>query len=372
MNAMPRRLVILRRESGGVGGAEKAAARMSRMFGADWAVSLLCAGLGVDGGRRGPGWFKALSFARAADAAVRTSRPDLVFSMERGPLADIYRAGDGVHRRWLEIAYAGKLSRWTNPLHHVYPALERRTLTSVHAIVANSEMVARDMRRFYPEFADKVRVIRNGFDPEVFSPGTESPTAVRARIGLPADGPLFIFVGSGWARKGLPRSLRLLGELARLLPNSRRPRLVVLGKGDPASLADDLRETGLEDRVEFRGPVSDVARFLRAADAMILPTSYDPFSNATLEALACGCPVVTTDTNGAAEAVRDGDTGIILPGGEENAARDARRLRDFLAGARSGRDAVASSVKGFALEREQAEYRELFAAVLAARNNAAR
>ena len=48
MNAMPRRLVILRRESGGVGGAEKAAARMSRMFGADWAVSLLCAGLGVD------------------------------------------------------------------------------------------------------------------------------------------------------------------------------------------------------------------------------------------------------------------------------------------------------------------------------------
>lgn len=373
MSASPKRLAILRRESGGVGGAEKAAARMGRMFGADWAVSLLSAGRGVDGGLRGPGWLKALSFARAADAAVRALKPDLVFSMERGPRADIYRAGDGVHRRWLEIAYAGKpFARWFNPLHHVYPALERRTLASVHTIVANSEMVAKDMRRFHPDFADKVRVIRNGFDPEVYSPGAEAPETVRARLGLPPDGPLFVFVGSGWNRKGLPRTLRLLGELARHSPDTRRPRLLVLGKGNPTSLAHDLRESGIADRVDFRGPVNEVARFLRAADALILPTAYDPFSNATLEALACGCPVVTTDTNGACEAVRDGDTGVVLSGPEEDAARDARRVRDFLVGRRSGRDAVAESVRSFALEREQTEYRELFAAVLARKNQAAR
>ena len=75
------------------------------------------------------------------------------------------------------------------------------------------------------------------------------------------------------------------------------------------ALADRL---GIADRVHFAGPVGDPERWMAAADLFVLPTIYDPFSNACLEAMASGLPVITTKANGAAEILEEGRTGLVI------------------------------------------------------------
>lgn len=361
------KLFILRRQSGGAGGAEKVVTRFARMFGAHRTVVPVSAGNGVKAGLAGPGWWRALRFALGCDHALAPGAQDLVFSMERGPRCDLYRAGDGAHRRWLEIAYSGKIARWINPLHHVYPWLERRSLRLARRVVANSDMVARDLARFHPEHRAKIVVIRNGVDLATFTPAASDAerAQLRDRLGLTGRDPVVVFVGSGWARKGLGRAARLVGALAQTAgPAWGNARLLVLGRGDSERFAGELRAAGMTDRTEFRGAVGDVRDFLRCADLFVLPTQYDPCSNACIEALAAGCPVVTTANNGASELIRDTGTGIVLGESEsDDAARVSAALRHgFLPSAE-----IAASVAHASLEAETAAYERLFTEILSER-----
>jgi UDP-glucose:(heptosyl)LPS alpha-1,3-glucosyltransferase len=79
--------------------------------------------------------------------------------------------------------------------------------------------------------------------------------------------------------------------------------------------------------VQFLGEVADMLRVYAAADIFILPTIYDPFSNACLEALACGLPVITTRSNGFGEIIESGVHGSIVDQpGDLLALRDAIRF----------------------------------------------
>jgi UDP-glucose:(heptosyl)LPS alpha-1,3-glucosyltransferase len=72
------------------------------------------------------------------------------------------------------------------------------------------------------------------------------------------------------------------------------------------------RRLGLEGRVTFLGGMQDVADLYAAADVFVLPTLYDPFSNACLEAMAAGLPVITSRANGASELIEEGVEGFVL------------------------------------------------------------
>jgi UDP-glucose:(heptosyl)LPS alpha-1,3-glucosyltransferase len=87
--------------------------------------------------------------------------------------------------------------------------------------------------------------------------------------------------------------------------------LVVIGKGENRYVRGAIKRAGLEDFIIFKGLVNNVAHYYQAADVMILLTRYDPFSNACLEALACGCPVITTRNNGVAEVMKS-FSGLII------------------------------------------------------------
>jgi UDP-glucose:(heptosyl)LPS alpha-1,3-glucosyltransferase len=104
--------------------------------------------------------------------------------------------------------------------------------------------------------------------------------------------------------------------------------------------------------VRFVGGVSDVRPFLAAADAFVLPTLYDPFPNAALEALACGLPTLTSTKSGAAEVVRDGVNGFVCDA-LDHAGLAAAMARIVAAGA-GEREAMASaardSVAGLSLD----------------------
>src|SRR5207245_11650621 len=106
------------------------------------------------------------------------------------------------------------------------------------------------------------------------------------------DQTALLFTGSGWERKGLRFAIAAMA-----LCRNRKMRLLVAGRGN--------KRFYKSKRVQFLGEVSDLVRLYAAADIFILPTIYDPFSNACLEALACGLPVITTRANGFSEIIEN-------------------------------------------------------------------
>jgi UDP-glucose:(heptosyl)LPS alpha-1,3-glucosyltransferase len=186
-------------------------------------------------------------------------------------------------------------------------------------------MVRDDIRRHFALPDDKLHVIYNAVDPEEFGPQVRATRAgTRAALGMAEDDVAFLLLGSGYARKGVPTAIRALARLPR------QARLVIVGRDkSPATYRALARRAGVADRVVFAGQQADPRPYLGAADAFVLPTLYDPLSNAVLEALACGLPVVTSRRCGAGELVVAHDAGWICDSVDDAAFADGmRRLMD--------------------------------------------
>ena len=133
---------------------------------------------------------------------------------------------------------------------------------------------------------------------------------------------MLLFAGSGWQRKGL-----LFAIEAMALCKNRKMRLLVAGRGNEKLYKMKHLRFWREEPVRFLGEVADILRVYAAADIFILPTIYDPFSNACLEALACGLPAITTRSNGFSEIIEDTVHGSIVDyAGNLVALRDAIRF----------------------------------------------
>ena len=118
---------------------------------------------------------------------------------------------------------------------------------------------------------------------------------------------VFGFVGSGFARKGLAAAIAALAATGR-----QDLRLLVAGTDTAqAKFSAQARRAGIGDRVAFLGGLEDVRSIYAASDCFILPTRYDPFPNAALEALAMGLPAIVSDQCGAAELIRPGLNGWV-------------------------------------------------------------
>ena len=253
-------------------------------------------------------------FARAVCAALRAESFDLVQSHERIACCDLYRAGDGVHRQWLanRSRAAGlweRIALRCNPYHWYTLGAERRLFASprLRAVICNSNMVKDELRRHYGLAESKLRVIYSGVDLDAFHPRLRAVwrERKRAELDIAREAMVFLFVGSGFRRKGLPQLLRALSGL-------RQAELVVVGADkETARMRQLAREAKLGDRVHFAGPQAEVAPWYGMADCFVLPTLYDPFPNAALEAMACGLPLVTSGQCGAAEFVDSGVEGYV-------------------------------------------------------------
>jgi UDP-glucose:(heptosyl)LPS alpha-1,3-glucosyltransferase len=271
------------------------------------------------------------SFARAARNAWTTGGFDLVQSHERIAGCHVYRAGDGVHAQWLEIrrSSAGALERLgiaLNPYHRYVCGAERRMFAdpNLRAVICNSGMVRDEIRRRFGVLPEKLHVIYNGVDLEHFHPARRAALRFAARedLGVAAGETLFLFVGSGFARKGLDAAIAALAACG-----EPRFRLAVVGRDRDAARYAALAAT-LGDRVQFLGGRDDVRALYAAADCFMLPTRYDPFPNTVLEALAMGLPVIVGGHSGAAEIVEAGSGWTCDPAdiaGLTQAMREAAR-----------------------------------------------
>ncbi len=306
--------------------------------------------LQVDPFYLGNAWRDA-SFARAARRAWAMGKFDLVQSHERIAGCDLYRAGDGVHAEWLAIrrAAAGAAERLgiaLNPHHRYLCAAERRMFAHprLRAVICNSNMVREEIRRRFGLAPQMLHVIYNGVDLEHFHPRhcAALRAQARAELGVAAGETLFVFVGSGFARKGLDAAIAALAGCA-----NTRYRLAVAGTDRHAPRYAALAAArGLGERVRLLGGRDDVRPLYAAADCFMLPTRYDPFPNSFLEALAMGLPAIVGRRSGAAETVRHGENSWIcepedaaglvqLMHAAAQAAADATRNAALRAAARS-------------------------------------
>lgn len=261
-----------------------------------------------------PGWLKALTFSKGCRRIIEQERFDVVFSLERTLQQDIYRAGDGCHRQWLFQKNLGKnllhkAWTWLNPLQLAYIWLERRMFTDpdLKAIIANSQRGKEEIIRHYNVDPGRIHVVYNGIDPVT----TDQNQKSNYRQELSAEFKLgdelrILYVGSGFKRKGVAAAIRAAARLS--IPF----RLFIVGKGNTASYRSLARRMRIQDRVIFTGPRKDAELFYQGCDLFVFPTLYDPFSNATLEAMANGLPVITSRYNGVAELIRHGDNGFVV------------------------------------------------------------
>jgi len=307
-------------------------------------------------------------FARAV-CEVLSKRPfDLVQSHERIACCDVYRAGDGVHAEWLaqrarvQSAF-GRFATGASPHHRYLLEAERALFTAprLKAVICNSEMVRGEIGARFGTPAERLVLIRNAVDSAAFHPGlrAEFRDAVRQQLGIPREATVFVFVGSGFERKGA-------GPFLRALAARREPAWgLVAGKDKHSARYGQLSvKLGIAGRVRFTGGVSDVKPFLAAADAFVLPTLYDPFPNAALEAMACGLPVVTSTKCGAAEIVREGENGFVRDALDVTGLADCLDRLDPETARRLG-EAARATVEPLAPDTMAREYLALYERLLA-------
>ena len=260
-----------------------------------------------------------IAFANEIERLRSRDGSDVLISLERLWNCDVYRAGDGVHRAWLARRRKFELPlerfiRGLNRKHRETLQLEEALFANQGAgrVIANSRMVKDEIIDLYGYPADKIDIVRNGVPLEQFRFRLEHREKSRNELKVKPDQIALLFAGSGWERKGLQFAIAAMA-----LCRNRKMRLLVAGRGSQRAYK--------AKRVQFLGEVRDMVGIYAAADIFILPTIYDPSSNACLEALACGLPVITTRNNGFSEIIENGVHGSIV-----DAANALIELRDAI------------------------------------------
>ncbi|OYW30823.1 MAG: hypothetical protein B7Z47_02955 [Chthoniobacter sp. 12-60-6] len=309
------KLALIRRQFSATGGAElyvqrllgalTAAGHETHLFAEKWqgqAEGVRFHNVHVVGSRAE----RPLQFAEAVNAQLQHEKFDCVFSLERTLKQDVYRAGDGLHRVWLQRRRQFA-PWWKRPLvglgafHRNMMALEARTFDPANTgrIIVNSEMVRGEIAQHFPAFPqERVHTIRNGVELTRFQ--RASRQEARRRFGLGDNDFVLVFVGSGWERKGLPWLLNFMAA------HSDDPTLKLL------AVTRDRMRGKISPNVILTGPMPNVEAAYAAADVLTFLPIYEPCSNVVSEALATGIPVVTTSFNGASELIDSGINGHVL------------------------------------------------------------
>ena len=238
-----------------------------------------------------PSWLRVLLFNMQVCV---NKKDDIYFSLERISCPDIYRAGDGVHKIFVSVE---NKSLW-NPLHKVYIFLEEKCFKNAKKIIANSNMIKQQIIDTYKIDEEKIEVIYNGvsLDKPNFQ---ESYTHITKEYFINKNNgeKIFLYIGSGFKRKGVEEFLIILSKL-----KFQNFKAFIIGKEKKIEYYKSLaKELNLETKVIFTGPRNDVKDFYTIADIFLFPTRYEPFSNVVLEAMNYSNVVITTRQNGASE-----------------------------------------------------------------------
>ncbi|GAB3384636.1 glycosyltransferase family 4 protein [Lysobacter fragariae] len=193
--------------------------------------------------------------------------------------------------------------------------LKRFVLGQSAAVIANSSAGARATARRTGMPDAMFAIVPNGVDiPAPLAP--DERVAIRRSLGVPDGRLLGVFVGRLVPVKNLPCLLRALAALE----SGQRPRIALVGGGPLLASTEQLAtELGVSADLCFLGERTDASQLMQAADFLVLPSHFEGLSNALLEAMAAGCPVIASAVGGCPELIDDGRTGLLFTPDDANA-----------------------------------------------------
>ena len=313
-------------------------------------------------------FIRTLSFARSVANKTREQHFDIIQSHEKTWTQDVYRAGDGCHIKWLSqrsrnLSPFQNLFLSLNPFHQLILKLEKNIFESSQCkkIVAISQMVKNDILENYKCPSENIAVVYNGVDLKRFHPDNKNiyRKLIREKLEIPESATLILFVGSGFERKGL----QFLLESTAYLKNEDW-RLLLMGKGKFEKFIR-YAPTDKHPQIIAKEPDPEIEKYYAAADIFILPSIYEPFGNANLEALATGLPVITTRYCGAADIINNKQNGLVVqdPFNPEEIAENIRSLFDPSTRETMGKNA-RELAEQFPLERNSREMLEIYKSLI--------
>jgi UDP-glucose:(heptosyl)LPS alpha-1,3-glucosyltransferase len=169
-------------------------------------------------------------------------------------------------------------------------------------------MVKRNILKHYRLPEDRVKVVYNGIQLDRFDPSNKKYFCdeVRQQLKISDHEVMILFVGSGFERKGLEYLIKSVQYV-----KEKNWRLVLVGKGKWRKYLKFTSKKN-QEKITCLEPIDEIEKLYAAADFFILPSIYEPFGNANLEALASGLPVITSQNTGASEIITPKKEGIIL------------------------------------------------------------
>jgi glycogen(starch) synthase len=231
-----------------------------------------------------------------------------------GVLADEYEQAR-------ENEYQSFRSRIANYFMHRLAKLEGETAKNAKLIVTISKYSLEKIENHYGVDAAKVRIVPNGVDPEKFKP-LEDQEAIKRQFGL-GNEPCVLFVGSLIPRKGLPFLVEAAEKIAKKYSGT---KFVIVGEGPLKNqLLSNLATANLSGNFKFLGNVKGdmLPALYNCADVFALPSIQEGQGIVLLEAQASARPVVAFDVGGVNEAVRNGETGLLVKRGSSEELADA-------------------------------------------------
>lgn len=318
-----------------------------------------------------------LGRAAAAERVLRSLKLDVIHDIGLGWHSDILQSEDGSRKaQWEQMLFTlpAAVRSWKRMLIEVLPRyrefrilMERQFRDPNRVILAVSRMCADHYQRYHDVPAERLRIVYHGTDTVRFSPDHRQSMRgpMRRRLGITEGEVVFLFVGHDFVRKGLAIAIRAVRRLA---DQGCPVRLLVVGQRKSGrQRALDGNANGL---VLFTGRVTNTSPLYAAADALVLPTFYDPCSLTVGEALASGLPVVTTRSNGASEMLTEGQDGFILddPADDVALSSQLRRLCEPSVRNRMGFAARQTALR-FPLERNCDEITSLYEATIQRRSD---
>ena len=248
-----------------------------------------------------------------------------VYHPHAGVAADAILTGHRKHASKFRRILAKIFSRWS-PRRRRFAQVERDLLTrpSRPITICLSNYVAGTVRAHYDLNESDLATLFNSVDLAKYDPATRPGERrdYRQQLGATDTTIIALIVAQDFARKGLREAIE---AIARLNADEERipttPMLLIVGKDNPKPYQRLAARLGVDVRMRFVGPATDMYPPYAAADYFVLPTRHDPCSLVVLEALAMGLPVISTRQNGACEIMTPGQHGFVL----DNAA-DIRGL----------------------------------------------
>lgn len=219
--------------------------------------------------------------------------------------------------------------------------IEKKLHKFMDVICGNSQAILEQLKVEGVD-SSKLQLIYNGVDAKKYHPNSDK-LIYRDSLGIPQDALVFVIIANLIPYKG---HIDLINAFGKIKNDIRQDWvLLCLGRDDgiQSTLYEETQKFNIEGNIRFLGSQQNVEDYLIASDVGILSSHQEGFSNAILECMSSGLPMIVTDVGGNAEAVIDGEQGFVVPPHNPQALSEAilklahdKKLRDKMA--KSARD----------------------------------